>query len=216
MSIERCTVDTNVISELPDAPAISASELKGKFDTGESGIKEYINNTLIPDIESAITTESTSIRAVIENKNITYVNRFNADEATIGEHTTSISDINSSINTINTTLAGKANSNNVYTKAEVDTKVGAKANSSDVYTKSEVNTKLGAKANSSDVYTKAQVDTKVNAKANSSDVYTKTTTDSTFLKKTDAGTTYQTKARYGTSDPASSLGANGDIYFKYI
>ena len=52
MSIERCTVDTNVISELPDSPAISASELKNKFDTGETGLKSYINNTLIPDIES--------------------------------------------------------------------------------------------------------------------------------------------------------------------
>lgn len=216
MSIERCTVDTNVISELPDAPAISASELKGKFDTGESGIKNYINNTLIPDIESAITTESTSIRAVIENKNTTYVNRFNADEATIASHTTSISNINSSINTINTTLATKANANNVYTKSEVDTKVGAKANSADVYTKAEVDTSLASKANANNVYTKSDVDTKLGLKANSSDVYTKTTTDSTFLKKTDAGTTYQTKARYGTSDPASSLGANGDIYFKYI
>lgn len=216
MSIERCTVDTNVISELPDAPAISATELKGKFDTGESGIKEYINNTLIPDIESEITTESTSIRAVIENKNIIYTNRFNQDEATISSHTQSITSINSSINTINTTLGNKANSADVYTKSQVDTKVDAKANSADVYTKAEVDTKVGAKANSSDVYTKAEVDTKLGAKANSSDVYTKSTTDSTFLKKTDAGTTYQTKARYGTTDPASSLGANGDIYFKYI
>lgn len=216
MSIRRCTVDTNVISELPDAPAMSASELKGKFDTGESGLKEYINNTLIPDIESEISDESTSIRAVIDQKNTQYIQRFNDDEATIEEHTGTIADINADIGEINTALGNKANSSDVYNKTQVDEKLGLKANVSDVYNKSEVDTKVGAKANSSDVYTKSEVDTKVGAKANSSDVYTKTTADSTFLKKTDASSGYQTKARYGTTDPASSLGANGDIYFKYI
>ena len=216
MAIERCTVDTNVIQELPDAPAISASELKTKFDTGETGIKGYINDTLIPDIESAIETESNAIRAVIANKDTTYTNRFNTDEATISSHTNSISSINSSINTINTTLNGKADSANTYTKTEVDNKLGNKANSADVYTKTESNNLLNAKANANNVYTKSEVDTKVNAKANSSDVYSKSSADSTFLKKTDASSGYQTKARYGTGDPASSLGNNGDIYFKYF
>ena len=216
MSIERCTVDTNVISELPDAPAISATELKGKFDNADSGLKGYINNTLIPDIESAIDTESTAIRTVIDNKNTTYVNRFNADEAVISSHTSSISSLTSSVNTINSTLNEKANANNVYTKTETDNKLSNKANSADVYTKTESNNLLGAKANANNVYTKSETDTKVNAKANSSDVYNKSTTDSTFLKKSDASSGYQTKARYGTGDPASSLGNNGDIYFKYF
>jgi hypothetical protein len=216
MSIERCTVDTNVISELPDAPAISATELKGKFDNADSGIKGYINNTLIPNIETEITAESTAIRTIIDNKNTTYVNRFNTDEATINSHTSSIATINSNINTINSTLNEKANANNVYTKTETDNKLGAKANSSNVYTKTETDNKLGTKANANNVYTKSETDTKVNAKANSSDVYNKSTTDSTFLKKSDASSGYQTKARYGTGDPASSLGANGDIYFKYF
>lgn len=60
----------------------------------------------------------------------------------------------------------------VYHKSVVDTKLGAKANSADVYTKAQVytkgetDTKLGTKANSADVYTKAQADSAITAKVN--------------------------------------------------
>lgn len=60
----------------------------------------------------------------------------------------------------------------VYHKSVVDTKLGTKANSADVYTKAQVytkgetDTKLGTKANSADVYTKAQADSAITAKVN--------------------------------------------------
>lgn len=60
----------------------------------------------------------------------------------------------------------------VYHKSVVDTKLGAKANSADVYTKAQVytkgetDTKLGTKANSADVYTKEQADSAITAKVN--------------------------------------------------
>ncbi len=52
-------------------------------------------------------------------------------------------------------VAAKANSADVYSKAEVDSKDAAKANSSDVYSRSEVDSKDAAKANSSDVVLKS-------------------------------------------------------------
>lgn len=45
----------------------------------------------------------------------------------------------------------------------------------------------------------------INTKANSSDVYT----------KTESNNLYQPKVLSGTSDPSSSLGNDGDLYFQY-
>lgn len=73
------------------------------------------------------------------------------------------------------------------------------------YTKSQMDTSLGNKANSSNVYTKLETDNKLNLKANSTDVYTKTQSDDK----------YQPKVLSGTSEPSSSLGNDGDIYFQY-
>lgn len=84
------------------------------------------------------------------------------------------------IDQLQTDVASKANSADVYTKDEVDSVVGAKANSADVYTKDQTYTKdevdglVGAKANASDVYTKTEADGLLDAKADAADVYTKT------------------------------------------
>lgn len=64
--------------------------------------------------------------------------------------------------------SGKADADDVYSKAQVDTKIKSlqdgKADADDVYTKSETDTKISAlqdgKANTDDVYTKAEIDEK--------------------------------------------------------
>lgn len=52
MSISRLNENLNIISSLPDKPTLEVADLKAKFDESSNIIKTYINNTLIPDIES--------------------------------------------------------------------------------------------------------------------------------------------------------------------
>ena len=51
MDLTNCEVVTNNIQSLPDTPAIGADELKKKFDQTGDDLKQFINNTLIPEIE---------------------------------------------------------------------------------------------------------------------------------------------------------------------
>lgn len=57
MSIPVYSTDTNVIQKLDDRPndtgGLSASALKAKFDEGSGDIKTYINDVLLPFLESA-------------------------------------------------------------------------------------------------------------------------------------------------------------------
>ena len=54
MAITPCGVETNVISQLPDKPVtdggFTSAQFKAKFDQVGLAIKNYINNTLIPNI----------------------------------------------------------------------------------------------------------------------------------------------------------------------
>ena len=54
MAITPCGVETDVISQLPDKPVtdggLTSAQFKAKFDQVGLAIKNYINNTLIPNI----------------------------------------------------------------------------------------------------------------------------------------------------------------------
>lgn len=52
MSLPTCTVSTNNIQNLPDAPNLSPDELKQKFDKTGKELKDYLNS-LILEIEKA-------------------------------------------------------------------------------------------------------------------------------------------------------------------
>lgn len=51
MSISKLNENLNIISSLPDKPTLDASGLKSKFDEGNNIIKDFINSTLIPEVE---------------------------------------------------------------------------------------------------------------------------------------------------------------------
>lgn len=51
--IQKLNENLNIISSLPDKPTLEATNLKEKFDQGNNIIKNYINNTLIPEVESS-------------------------------------------------------------------------------------------------------------------------------------------------------------------
>lgn len=57
MGLTKCESDLDVIAKLPDtpmSPEYDASELKEEFDKAPNMLKEFINSTLIPEIDEAI------------------------------------------------------------------------------------------------------------------------------------------------------------------
>jgi type II secretory pathway predicted ATPase ExeA len=56
MTLTKMTTDVNNITVLDDAPALTASELKAKFDQAGSAIKTYLNETLTDEMDTAIGT----------------------------------------------------------------------------------------------------------------------------------------------------------------
>ena len=67
MDITSFTEDVKVIQALSDTPAIPAGDLKKKFDTGSMLIKDYINQTLIPDVKKAVSAMQDRIPGVVNN-----------------------------------------------------------------------------------------------------------------------------------------------------
>lgn len=92
---------------------------------------------------------------------------------------TDLADMND-INTINTSLANKANTSDITaintaltSKADtsyVNTSLNTKADAATTYTKTQVDTALSSKADASTTYTKTEVDTALNLKANKTEV----------------------------------------------
>jgi len=62
-------------------------------------------------------------------------------------------DARADITALETTVSGKANTSDMYTKSAVDTALGNKADVSTTYTKTETNNLLNAKASASDIPT---------------------------------------------------------------
>lgn len=58
MALDKLNEDLHIIEQLADQPndadGMSAAELKAKFDYAALAIQEYINNVLIPQVESSI------------------------------------------------------------------------------------------------------------------------------------------------------------------
>jgi hypothetical protein len=68
MALPELTDNLNVIQSLPDKPAKTALELKQDFDKGSNTIKTYINETLLPQLNTIITNlqnGSTSVNQAI-------------------------------------------------------------------------------------------------------------------------------------------------------
>lgn len=66
MNLTNCTVDVTNITNLSDAPSISSSDLKAKFDKTGKDLKDYINDTLIEEIETGLETAENNAKAEIK------------------------------------------------------------------------------------------------------------------------------------------------------
>lgn len=54
MNLTKLTADLAVITKLADSPTETAAELKAKFDQGPRAIGDYLNGTLLPEVEEAL------------------------------------------------------------------------------------------------------------------------------------------------------------------
>lgn len=65
MALSRYSGDTNYVSQLSDQPndneGLSAAELKAVFDKFGTEFKNYFNNTLLPEVETAINAAAAGI-----------------------------------------------------------------------------------------------------------------------------------------------------------
>lgn len=86
MELTRCEINVNNVQNLPDTPAISAEELKQTFDKTGKELKDFLNNTTLPEIEQGIGETETSI-----TKKIIKTNKYNvkttADVQTTTDYT---------------------------------------------------------------------------------------------------------------------------------
>lgn len=83
MAIRECTVNTNNISQLPDEPALTPSELKAEFDQAATDLKNYINNELIPDANQTVNTAVSGLSTTINNNQTANNTRFTQVEGSI-------------------------------------------------------------------------------------------------------------------------------------
>ena len=92
---------------------------------------------------------------IVASDNVATLHGLDRNILTFNDFGGKVSELNSRIDSVNTTLTSSINT---------------KANQSTTYTKTEVNNLLNTKANQATTYNKTEVDTRVNAKANSNAV----------------------------------------------
>lgn len=66
MNLPKLTNDLNIITTLSNRPTETAEELKAKFDEAGKIIKEYLNSTLLPNIEQGTDEDISRAIAVVE------------------------------------------------------------------------------------------------------------------------------------------------------
>ncbi len=67
MKLTKLTADLAVIAKLPDSPTETAASLKAKFDQGPRAIGDYLNKTLLPQLDESLTAVEEAV-ALIDGK----------------------------------------------------------------------------------------------------------------------------------------------------
>lgn len=121
VQLTKFTEDMNKVSSLADQPTITSTALKAKFDEGGQKIKEYLNGTLVDEVQDAFQDLEGEIQDALEQiqtlldaltaENISYDNTSSGMTATnvqagIDELKGITNSLSTSIGSVNTT-AGK-------------------------------------------------------------------------------------------------------------
>ena len=84
--------------------------------------------------------------ATLQNTTTDQGNKIATNTTDIANNKVAINTLDGKLSNLTTTVNGKADAANVYTRTEADAKLDLKANATDVYTKADVNTELAKKA----------------------------------------------------------------------
>lgn len=114
MALTELTANLNIHQSLPDKPALTADELKEEFDKAGNLIKEYLNDTLLSELNGIITS--------LQSKDISIEGTISSLQRIVGEATTNVSNIQTSINNINNSITNIQNKTNNY-KSGANTKI---------------------------------------------------------------------------------------------
>ena len=68
MALPQLTENLNIIQSLPNKPTEEANELKIKFDEAGNIIKVYLNDTLLPAIETLISDSKLPVENTLESE----------------------------------------------------------------------------------------------------------------------------------------------------
>lgn len=67
MELPKLTENLNIISSLPDRPAMTTNELKEQFDKAGNIIKEFLNNSFLPELERNLNLELEVMKTSLYN-----------------------------------------------------------------------------------------------------------------------------------------------------
>lgn len=96
MALSELTDNLNSIQSLSDQPAIPSEELKQQFDRAGNLIKNYINETLLPELNSIISS--------LQASGSTHQSEIDTLQGIVENISSNIETIESSITTIQNTL----------------------------------------------------------------------------------------------------------------
>ncbi len=130
MALSELTANLNIHQSLPDQPALTADELKEEFDKAGNLIKEYLNGTLLSELNGIINS--------LQNKDTNIDGTISNLQRIVGEATNNITNIQNSINTINTNITSIQNKANNYksgatTKISIGSSVPSSLENGEVY-----------------------------------------------------------------------------------
>ncbi len=114
MALTELTSNLNIHQSHPDQPALTADELKEDFDKAGNLIKEYLNETLLPELNGIINS--------LQNKDSNIDGTINNLQRIVEEATTNITNIQTSISNINNSITSVQNKTNNY-KSGANTKI---------------------------------------------------------------------------------------------
>lgn len=83
---------------MSDQPALTAEELKAEFDKSANLIKEYLNDTLLSELNTLLIN--------LQNKDINLESAINTLRTTVTEAVTNVTALQKSVSSIQTTISG--------------------------------------------------------------------------------------------------------------
>jgi len=138
MAITKFTTDTEVIQGLSDRPnstdGLTADQLKTKYDTNGTNIKDYLNNTLTTEVDTSISTLTSAV--ALNTDKVTYPGSASASELNILDGAT-----------ITTTELNYLDNVTSAVQTQLNAKLTASNNLSDVSSASTSRSNLGLGSN---------------------------------------------------------------------